>query len=111
MVTAQSAWSCISTVRRLGLLPARSTPTSRITWTTSGHTCRPGWEPADSARQSAVQSRSKNAWAICERPALWVHTNSTYFIWGPPSLCGGDQLLGVLAGQACRLYLSGHCLG
>jgi hypothetical protein len=27
-----------------------------------------------------VAGGSKNAWAICERPALWLQTNRTYFI-------------------------------
>ena len=85
IVTAQSACSCISTVSRLGLLPERSIPTSRITSTTSGHTCRAGLRAGGlGAALAVVQSRSKNAWAICERPALWVQTNSTYFI-SPPS--------------------------
>ena len=34
--------------------------------------------------------RSKNAWAICERPALWLQTNSTYFM---ALLSGGGQSL------------------
>ena len=80
IVTAQSAcnWSSTSSFR--GRLPERSIPTSRMTSTTLGHTSWPGSEPRDSARTSSGASRSKNACAICERPALWVQMNSTYFI-------------------------------
>jgi hypothetical protein len=38
-----------------------------------------GSSPPDSARKSWGAYFSKNACAICERPALWVQTKSTYF--------------------------------
>ena len=57
-------------------------PISRIATITFGQTCVAGVDPADSARTSAGACRSKRASAICERPALWLHTNSTYFIPG-----------------------------
>ena len=80
IVTAQSACSCISTSSLRGRRPARSMPTSRIASITVGHTSCAGCEPADSARTSSGAWRSKKACAICERPALWVQMNSTYFI-------------------------------
>ena len=49
IVTAQSACSCISRSSFLSLRSAMSMPTSRITSTTSGQTCRAAVEPADSA--------------------------------------------------------------
>ena len=70
IVIAQSACSCISRRSFFGLRPAMSIPTSRIASTTSGQICRAGVEPADSARMSGGASCSKNACAICERPAL-----------------------------------------
>src|SRR5687768_11432416 len=54
-----------------------------MTSTTSGHTRLAGVVPADSARTSPGAWRSKNACAICERPALWLQTNSTRFITDP----------------------------
>src|SRR4051794_3056309 len=83
IVTAKSARSCISRSSFFGCRSDRSMPTSRMTSITSGHTARPGSEPADSARTSGGASRSKNACAICERPALWLQTKSTYFIAAP----------------------------
>lgn len=70
IVIAQSACNCISRVSFLGLRPARSRPTSCMASTTWGQIAAAGSVPADSARKSAGASRSKNAWAICERPAL-----------------------------------------
>jgi hypothetical protein len=35
-----------------------------------------GWD----VRTCGAAGRSRNAWAICERPAFWVQTKSTYFI-------------------------------
>src|SRR6266508_3962766 len=84
----------------LGLKPERSSPTSPMTSTTSGQMAFAGWDPADSARMSLGAWRSKNAWAICERPALWLQTNSTYFM--DASSRGDQQLLGVLGGQPRR---------
>ncbi len=79
-MTAQSAWSCISTESFFGRRAERSMPTSAIASTTAGQTpSRRGSLPADSARTSAGASRSKKAWAIWERPALWVQMNRTYF--------------------------------
>ncbi len=45
-----AAWAC---------RPARSIPTSRITSTTSGHTCRAGSEPADSRADSRRARRAR----------------------------------------------------
>ena len=110
IVTAQSACSCISTVNRFGLRSETSIPTSRITSITSGHNWRAGSDPADSPRQSPGQDRSNSAWAICERPALWVHTNRTYFI-GSSYLRGRNQLVGVLPRQSGGGDLASDCLG
>ena len=70
IVTAQSACSCISRTSLRGLRSLRSNPTSAIASTTVGHSARAGVEPADSARTSSGAYRSKNACAICDRPAL-----------------------------------------
>lgn len=53
IVIAQSACSCISRVSFLGLRPARSRPTSRITSTTGSQIAAAGSVPADSARKSS----------------------------------------------------------
>lgn len=81
---ARSAWSCISGLSFFGRRPDRSIPTSRMASITFGQTASAGSWPADSARTSGGEWRAKKASAICERPALWVQTNSTYLIWSPP---------------------------
>ena len=59
-------------------------PTSAITCRTSGQISRAGVAPPDSARRSGGAILSKKACAICDRPALWLQTNSTYFTLAPP---------------------------
>jgi hypothetical protein len=61
----------------LWLVVERSMPSSRMTSTTSGWTRSPGVVPADSAVWVACAARSKRAWLICERPALWRQTKRT----------------------------------
>src|SRR5918999_4919018 len=109
-VIAQSAWSCISTVSFFGRVWPRSTPTSRMASTTTGHTpSRRGCCPADSARMSPGAMRLKNASAICDRPALCVHTNSTFFMTALLDQLGrDDQLVGELGGQSDGAHLVGH---
>jgi hypothetical protein len=53
--------------------------------------------------------RSKKAWAICERPALWLQTNSTYFIFLLSG--GGQELVAVFSGQPRLGDLPCHPLG
>jgi hypothetical protein len=77
-VIAQSAWSCISRSSFLGLRLEMSISISRMASTTSGQTASAGSWPADSARTSSGAWPSRNAWAICERPALCVQTKRTY---------------------------------
>ena len=85
VITAQSACSCISrssawgSVRRCRCRPRASPPPP------SARSASAGSLPADSARTSAGAWRSKNAWAIWERPALWLQTNSTYLMAAPPA--------------------------
>ena len=52
-------------------------PSSRIAATTSGWTCCAGRLPAERASWAPAAARSNSAWAICDRPAFWMHTNST----------------------------------
>ena len=56
-------------------------PTSFIASSTSGWTRGPGSVPAEMARATWGSARALNhAAAICERPALWTHANSTVFM-------------------------------
>jgi hypothetical protein len=106
IVTAQSACSCISRSSLRGLRSLRSNPASAIASTTVGHTSGAGDEPADSARMSAGACRSKNACAICDRPALWLQTNSTSMNRHRPSGTQGRRL--VAGGCACGTVVSSH---
>src|SRR3954454_15889089 len=78
MVTTTSAAATRSSESRLGRAPARSTPSSRMTVTTSGCTCPAGSAslPADRARCRSPAARLKSAALICERPALCRQTKS-----------------------------------
>src|SRR5215510_15954057 len=77
IVTTMSAHRASSSVRRRGSLPRRSTPTSRITFTTFGWMCVAGSVPADPAWCFPPASLSNRAWLICERPALCRQTKRT----------------------------------
>src|SRR4029450_5694087 len=55
-------------------------PSSFITSTTSGWTRSPGVVPAERAPWRPWAARSKSAWLICERPAVWRQTKSAFAI-------------------------------
>src|SRR5215467_12427162 len=76
VMTTSAAWTW-SVVSRLGNSRERSRPISAIAATTAGFSSAAGWEPADVTRIRPAAWRSRRAAAICERPALWVQTNST----------------------------------
>ena len=54
-----------------------STPISAIAAATAGLTWLAGSDPAEVTRTASPPSRASKAAAICDRPALWVHMNST----------------------------------
>ena len=55
-------------------------PSSLITSTTSGWTRSPGVVPRTRHSWRPSAARSKSAWLICERPALWRQTKSALAI-------------------------------
>ena len=70
-----------------GSMPSSSMPTSFIASSTSGWTRGPGSVPAEMRARLVGSARALNqAAAICERPALWTHANSTVFMGGSSSL-------------------------
>src|SRR5215469_15787491 len=76
VMTMSAAWTW-SVVRRLGISREMSRPISAIAATTAGLSSAAGCEPADVTRIRPAAWWSRMAAAICERPALWVQTNST----------------------------------
>jgi hypothetical protein len=61
-----------------------SMPRSAIASIAAGLISWLGSEPPDHATAASPANSVKNPIAICERPALWVHRNSTV---GLPSSC------------------------
>ena len=61
----------------LGISREMSTPISAIAAATAGFTWLAGSDPAEVTRTASPPSRASSAAAICDRPALWVHMNST----------------------------------
>jgi hypothetical protein len=77
MVMTTSEASTASVVSTFGCWSEMSMPTSAIAATAEGLTWSPGSDPADrTSTASPARCRSQPA-AICERPALCTHTNST----------------------------------
>ena len=62
-------------------------PRSAIAATAAGLTSSPGSEPPDQAIARSPARWRKNPSAIWERPALWMHRNSTIGLpsWTRPS--------------------------
>jgi hypothetical protein len=72
--SAASAWPGAS---GFGTSAAMSIPISAIAATTAGFTALTGSDPAEVTRTRPAAARASRAAAICDRPALWVHMNST----------------------------------
>src|SRR5687767_8049628 len=77
MVTTTSAARTFSSVHRFGCAPEMSMPTSAIASTAAGFTCSAGSEPPEYATARSPASLVNHPRAICDRPALWTHRNST----------------------------------
>src|SRR5919197_2120860 len=77
MVTTASAARTTSSVKGLGNSLDRSMPHSSIAATTAGLIRSAGSEPAERTWTLPLAWWSSSAAAICERPALCTHTNST----------------------------------
>src|SRR5829696_5121420 len=107
IVTTTSACSASARSRARGLRSARSMPSSAIASTTAGWTRSAGRVPADAALCRPPAARSKSAWLIWERPALWRQTKTTC----ATALGREDQLLGELARQTRGGDLDSHGLG
>src|ERR1700683_5279878 len=97
MVITMSAARTFPSVSGLGNSAEMSMPTSAMAWTTAGFSSLAGWEPAEVTRTRPAASRFSSAAAIWDRPALWVHTNSTS---GTPSITRSSR---GSAGQPGRL--------
>src|SRR5215207_5871707 len=98
IVTTTSACSASARSSARGLRSARSMPSSAIASTTAGWTRSAGRVPADAALCRPPAARSKSAWLIWERPALWRQTKRTC----ATALGREDQLLGQLAPIAAQ---------
>ena len=72
-----SAASACPASSGFGISCEMSTPISAIAAATAGFTWSAGSEPADVTRTAPPASLASSAAAICDRPALWVHMNST----------------------------------
>jgi hypothetical protein len=77
MLTTTSAARTVSSVHSLGNSAEMSMPRSAMAAIADGLTSRPGSEPPDQPIARSVVRAWKNPSAIWERPALWVHKNST----------------------------------
>src|ERR1700742_1749188 len=77
MVITTSAACTASSVSGLGNSWDRSRPSSSIAATTAGLMVSAGADPAERTVTRPAAWWSSRAAAICERPALWTHTNST----------------------------------
>ena len=77
IVITMSAASACPAPSGLGTSSEMSTPTSAIAAATAGFTRSAGSDPADVTRTAPPASLASSAAAICDRPALWVHMNST----------------------------------
>ncbi|OLT46140.1 hypothetical protein BJF88_04800 [Cellulosimicrobium sp. CUA-896] len=77
MVTTTSDACTASGVSTFGCWPVRSIPTSRMASTATGLMRSPGIDPADRTSTEPPPSSRRNPAAICDRPALCTHTNST----------------------------------
>ena len=77
METTTSAARTISSVQGLGYSLEMSMPRSAIAAIAAGLTWTPGSVPPDQAMAASPAWWVKNPSAIWERPALWVHRNST----------------------------------
>src|SRR4051812_9220831 len=77
-MTTSDAWTAASS-SCCGCAPfaRRSMPTSRIASTTAGFTSSAGAEPAECTTTRSPPWCTRKAAAICDRPALCTHTNST----------------------------------
>jgi hypothetical protein len=76
-----------SSVQRCGVSAEMSIPSSAMAATTAGLSVAAGSEPRDSTRTRSAACSRMSAAAICERPALCTHRNSTVgrFVM-PPSV-------------------------
>jgi hypothetical protein len=72
-----SAAFTISSVQGLGNSREMSMPRSRMASIATGLTASAGSEPPDQATAASPARWVKKPRAIWERPALWVHRNST----------------------------------
>src|SRR3954454_4678706 len=83
MVMTRSDALTAASVRVFGVAPAasRSMPSSSIASTTTGLMASAGAVPAERTMTRPLAWWSRRAAAICERPALCTHTNSTSGMW------------------------------
>src|SRR6516162_8018394 len=98
MVMTTSAARTLSLVSGLGNSREMSRPISAMAATTAGLSWSPGWDPAEVTRTRPAGWWSSSAAAICERPALWVQTNSTSGMSATPAFF----LLSLRAGRVLR---------
>src|SRR5215475_493978 len=77
MVITTSAACTLSAVSGLGNSREMSRPISAMAWTTAGLSWLAGCDPAEVTRTRPAPCWFSSAAAIWDRPALWVHTNST----------------------------------
>jgi hypothetical protein len=77
MVTTTSAARTISSVQGLGYSLAMSMPTSAMAATAAGLTSLLGSLPPDQATARSPARWANQPRAICDRPALCTHRNST----------------------------------
>src|SRR4051812_6156781 len=77
MVTMTSAARTVSSAHRCGTSLLMSIPFSAIAATTAGLSCAAGSDPPEKTSRRSLPTARANAAAICDRPALWTHRNST----------------------------------
>ena len=109
MVTTTSAACTISSVQGLGNSAVMSMPTSAIACTAAGLISSPGSDPPDQATACSPARWVKKPSAIWERPALWVHRNSTVGL--PSVILPSTRASAFSRWRAKRSATSGRKLG
>src|SRR5688572_10996826 len=104
MVTTTSTTRRSSSVHLRGRAEAMSIPTSAIAATAPWLTSAAGSEPAESAVAPEPARRSNHPSAICERPALCTHRNSTVGLLKGPLVDADASSMSDLSRMLDDLY-------